>query len=46
MFNRLGEEADAWAKYAAEPETRIHLYGKYGARPGRKMGHLNRVRPL
>ena len=46
MLNLLGEEADAWAKYAAEPETRIHLYGKRGARPGRKMGHLNRVRPL
>jgi len=46
MLNLLGDEADAWAKYAAEPETRIHLYGKRGARPGRKMGHLNRVRPL
>jgi 5-(carboxyamino)imidazole ribonucleotide synthase len=46
MLNLLGEEADAWAKYAAEPETRIHLYGKRGARPGRKMGHLNRVKPL
>ncbi len=46
MLNLLGEEADAWAKFAAEPETRIHLYGKRGARPGRKMGHLNRVRPL
>jgi 5-(carboxyamino)imidazole ribonucleotide synthase len=46
MLNLLGEEADAWARFAAEPETRIHLYGKRGARPGRKMGHLNRVRPL
>ncbi len=46
MLNLLGEEADAWAKYAAEPETRLHLYGKRGARPGRKMGHLNRVKPL
>jgi 5-(carboxyamino)imidazole ribonucleotide synthase len=46
MLNLLGEEADAWAKFAAEPETRVHLYGKRGARPGRKMGHLNRVRPL
>ena len=46
MINLLGEEADAWAKFAAEPETRLHLYGKRGARPGRKMGHLNRVRPL
>jgi 5-(carboxyamino)imidazole ribonucleotide synthase len=46
MLNLLGDEADAWAKYAAEQETRIHLYGKRGARPGRKMGHINRVKPL
>ena len=46
MLNLLGEEADAWAKYAAEPETRLHLYGKRDAKPGRKMGHVNRVRPL
>jgi 5-(carboxyamino)imidazole ribonucleotide synthase len=42
----LGEEAGAWARYAAEPETRIHLYGKREAKPGRKMGHINRVHPL
>jgi 5-(carboxyamino)imidazole ribonucleotide synthase len=46
MLNLLGDEADAWAKYAAEPETRLHLYGKRQAKPGRKMGHINRVRPL
>ncbi len=46
MLNLLGDEADAWTKYAAEPETRIHLYGKRGAKPGRKMGHINRVKPL
>ncbi|HZZ30522.1 MAG TPA: 5-(carboxyamino)imidazole ribonucleotide synthase [Phenylobacterium sp.] len=46
MLNLLGDEADAWAKYAAEPETRIHLYGKRETKPGRKMGHVNRVRPL
>jgi 5-(carboxyamino)imidazole ribonucleotide synthase len=46
MLNLLGDEADAWAKYAAEPETRIHLYGKREAKPGRKMGHINRVKPL
>ena len=46
MLNLLGDEADAWARFAAEPETRVHLYGKRGARLGRKMGHLNRVRPL
>jgi 5-(carboxyamino)imidazole ribonucleotide synthase len=46
MLNLLGDEADAWARYAAEPETRLHLYGKRGAKPGRKMGHINRVRAL
>jgi 5-(carboxyamino)imidazole ribonucleotide synthase len=46
MLNLLGEEVDAWPKYAAEPETRIHLYGKREAKLGRKMGHINRVRPL
>ena len=37
---------DAEARYAAEPETRIHLYGKRDAKPGRKMGHINRVKAL
>jgi 5-(carboxyamino)imidazole ribonucleotide synthase len=46
MLNLLGHEADAWAKLAGEPETRVHLYGKRDARPGRKMGHVNRLRPL
>jgi len=46
MLNLLGEEVDAWPKFAAEPETRIHLYGKRQAKPGRKMGHVNRVKPL
>ena len=30
----------------AEPDARLHLYGKAEARPGRKMGHVNRVKPL
>ena len=46
MLNLLGPEADAWAKLAGEPETRVHLYGKRDAKPGRKMGHVNRLRPL
>ena len=46
MLNLLGDEADAWAELAAEPETRLHLYGKREAKPGRKMGHVNRVKPL
>ena len=46
MLNLLGQEAEAWAKLGGEPETRIHLYGKREATPGRKMGHVNRLRPL
>lgn len=46
MTNLLGDEAGNWAEYAAEPHTRVHLYGKRDAKPGRKMGHINRVRPL
>ncbi len=46
MLNLLGDESDAWARYAHEPETRLHLYGKQEVKPGRKMGHVNKVRPL
>ncbi|MES2343188.1 MAG: 5-(carboxyamino)imidazole ribonucleotide synthase [Pseudomonadota bacterium] len=46
MLNLLGDEVEAWAKLAGEPETRLHLYGKRDAKPGRKMGHVNRVSPL
>jgi 5-(carboxyamino)imidazole ribonucleotide synthase len=46
MLNLLGDEVGAWARFAAEPETRIHLYGKREAKPGRKMGHVNRVKAL
>ena len=43
MQNLLGEEANAWEAIAAEPGARLHLYGKGEIRPGRKMGHVNRV---
>ncbi len=46
MLNLLGEEAAQWARLAHEPETRLHLYGKREAKPGRKMGHVNKIRPL
>lgn len=42
MRNLLGEEADGLAELAADPRAAIHLYGKAEARPGRKMGHVNR----
>jgi 5-(carboxyamino)imidazole ribonucleotide synthase len=46
MQNLLGFEADDWAQMAAEPDARLWIYGKRHARAGRKMGHLNRLRPL
>ena len=46
MENLLGEEADRWAELAAEPSARLWLYGKGDAEPGRKMGHVNRLKPL
>ena len=46
MLNLLGDEVDGWRRFAAEPETRVHLYGKREAKPGRKMGHVNRVKGL
>jgi 5-(carboxyamino)imidazole ribonucleotide synthase len=45
MVNLIGHEADDWLKLAAEPGVRLHLYGKREARPGRKMGHVNRLAP-
>ncbi len=45
MQNLIGAEAADWLRLAADPEARLHLYGKREARPGRKMGHVNRVSP-
>ncbi len=45
MCNLLGDlwngRAPAWERLLNHPETRLHLYGKRDARPGRKMGHFN-----
>ena len=46
MTNLLGDEIDQWSKLAGKADTRLHLYGKAEARPGRKMAHVNRVKPL
>ncbi len=43
MSNLLGDDVAAWAALAGEPGARLHLYGKAEARPGRKMGHVNRI---
>ena len=44
MINILGSEAEAWLGLAGEPKTILHLYGKKDSRPGRKMGHVNRLK--
>ncbi|MBL8906875.1 MAG: ATP-grasp domain-containing protein, partial [Rhizobiales bacterium] len=43
MTNLLGVEAERWREIAAEPGACLHLYGKGESRPGRKMGHVNRL---
>ncbi len=43
MTNLLGDEVDQWRALAAEPNARLHLYGKHEARAGRKMAHVNRI---
>jgi 5-(carboxyamino)imidazole ribonucleotide synthase len=45
MENLIGEEANAWPSYVADPTARLHLYGKAKARPGRKMGHVTFLAP-
>jgi 5-(carboxyamino)imidazole ribonucleotide synthase len=46
MTNLIGADVDDWARLAAEPGTAVHLYGKAEARPGRKMGHVTRIKPM
>jgi len=43
MVNLVGE-APSVSQLAADPELRIHLYGK-APRPGRKLGHVTMVAP-
>ena len=45
MKNLIGDEADAWPEILAEPGAFLHLYGKAETRPGRKMGHVTRLKP-
>ena len=45
MVNLLGDDVHAWPELLAEPGARLHLYGKRDVRPGRKMGHVNRLSP-
>lgn len=43
MLNLIGDDVDNLDAYSGDSKAAIHLYGKTEARPGRKMGHINRV---
>jgi 5-(carboxyamino)imidazole ribonucleotide synthase len=44
MQNLIGAAADGWLEILADPTAHLHLYGKGDARPGRKMGHVTRLK--
>jgi 5-(carboxyamino)imidazole ribonucleotide synthase len=43
MENLIGGDVDRVPALLGEPGAQVHLYGKGEARPGRKMGHVNRI---
>jgi len=43
MENLIGADMDRVPDLLAAPGTQIHLYGKTETKPGRKMGHVNRL---
>ncbi len=43
MLNLIGDDIAQVPQIAREPNAALHLYGKAEARPGRKMGHVNRI---
>ncbi len=44
MENLIGDDVLAVPQILAERDAALHLYGKGAPRPGRKMGHVNRIR--
>lgn len=50
MVNLLGDlwrddNTPSWSSLLAQPNVKLHLYGKRQARPGRKMGHFSVLAP-
>ena len=45
MENLIGHDMDRVPVLAKDPDTALHLYGKAETKPGRKMGHVNRIQP-
>lgn len=46
MVNLIGDDVLKLPEYLAMDNACVHLYGKAEAREGRKMGHVNLVKPL
>ena len=45
MKNIIGPDVERWRELLSDPMTKLHLYGKREAPPGRKMGHATRLLP-
>ncbi|WP_323716905.1 5-(carboxyamino)imidazole ribonucleotide synthase [Paracoccus aminovorans] len=43
MENLIGDDILRLPDLLRQPRTQVHIYGKGEARPGRKMGHVNRL---
>lgn len=43
MENLIGDDVQRLPELAQQSDVQIHLYGKAESRPGRKMGHINRL---
>ncbi|MHA7875013.1 5-(carboxyamino)imidazole ribonucleotide synthase [Roseivivax sp.] len=43
MENLIGADLDRVPALSRERDVALHLYGKAEAKPGRKMGHINRI---
>ena len=43
MTNLIGDDVLDAGELARDPGVALHLYGKADVRPGRKMGHVNRI---
>ncbi len=44
MENLIGSDMDRVPELARERDVALHLYGKAEVKPGRKMGHFNRIK--
>ena len=46
MLNLIGDDIDSVTEHLHAANTCVHLYGKKETRVGRKMGHINFLKPL